>query len=63
MYNLKALRETSENEFTFIIMDEIFNSANPVEGNCSSLCYSKENVRIIKLYINILQLIMFILLN
>jgi len=32
LYNLKELEKTDENDFVFIIMDEIFNSTNPVEG-------------------------------
>jgi hypothetical protein len=32
LYNLKELEKTDKNDNVFIIMDEIFNSTNPVEG-------------------------------
>jgi DNA mismatch repair ATPase MutS len=42
LYNLKALEKTNENEFTFIIMDEIFNSTNPVEGIAAAYAIVKK---------------------
>jgi DNA mismatch repair protein MutS len=42
LYNLKELEKTNKNEFTFIIMDEIFNSTNPVEGIAAAYAIVKK---------------------
>jgi DNA mismatch repair ATPase MutS len=42
LYNLKQLENTSKNDFVFIIMDEIFNSTNPVEGIAAAYAIVKK---------------------
>lgn len=42
LYNLQDLEKTNDNDFTFIIMDEIFNSTNPVEGIAAAYAIVKK---------------------
>lgn len=40
--NLNQLKNTENNDFTFIIMDEIFNSTNPIEGISGAYAIAKK---------------------